>query len=148
MDPASLPATFFALLSLAIVGNVADIGEDARRKTLAWLRRMQRSDGSFGEVLGASGKVEGGRDMRYSYFATAVRWILREQENIEVDDIDVEALVGHIRGAQTFDGGLGESSEHESHGVFSSSTLGCVMNEWLIISSGLYILWNCGTGMS
>ena len=62
MDPANLPATFFALMALNFVGKVSEVD---RKKCLRWLQKLQREDGSFGETLGKDGKIEGGRDMRY-----------------------------------------------------------------------------------
>lgn len=70
--------------------------------------------------------IAGGRDMRYCYLAAVVRWALRgdvrEGEQGWVEDIDVDALVAYIRGGQTYDGGIAESSQHESHGEFSASS--------------------------
>ncbi|PSR84109.1 terpenoid cyclases/protein prenyltransferase alpha-alpha toroid [Coniella lustricola] len=106
-----------------------------RVKILRWLRRLQRpDDGSFGEVVyyspGMSEKnggqddqqeslVGGGRDMRYCYLAAAIRWMLRGDVPPDhpdyVEDIDVPALVNHIRRGQTYDGGFAESWRHESH---------------------------------
>lgn len=100
-DPANLAATFFALLSLNFVGRVTQANRNA---CLRWLRKMQREDGSFGEVLGNDGKIYGGRDMRYCLCASAIRWILRgdikSKSQLEVEDIDVDGLVRHIRNAQ------------------------------------------------
>lgn len=113
-----------------------------RAKTLRWLRRLQRSeDGSFGEVVyelpdlagqhqaggeggGKGGTtatiVGGGKDMRYCYLAATIRWILRgEGEDEEVEDIDVTALLAHIRRSQTYDGGFSESFRHESHAGYA-----------------------------
>lgn len=57
--------------------------------------------------------------MRYCYLAAAVRWMLRgdlDPSHPEfVEDIDVPALVAHIRRGQTYDGGFAESCAHESH---------------------------------
>lgn len=116
-----------------------------RVATLRWLRRLQRpDDGSFGEIVydapavptvlaaAAGGErggqqggrkkesvIAGGKDMRYSYLAAAVRWMLRGDLSPShpeyVEDIDVPALVAHIRRGQTYDGGFAESCAHESH---------------------------------
>ncbi|KAL2106538.1 hypothetical protein VUR80DRAFT_6578 [Thermomyces stellatus] len=122
---ANLAATYFALLLLAIAADedgCAFAGVD-RRLTLRWLRRLQRPDGSFGEVADGRGGVSGGRDMRYCYLAACIRWCLRgdvkEGDDAWVEDIDVDGLVGHIRRAQTYDGGMGESSQHESHAGYA-----------------------------
>ena len=98
MDPANLPATYFALLSLSFVGRLEKVH---RVKCLQWLKTLQRPDGSFGELITKEGVVEGGRDMRHCFVAMSVRWILRGYEkDPEIEDIDVEKLVGHIRAGQ------------------------------------------------
>lgn len=100
MDPANLPATFFAILSLSFVGRLDQM---RRRDCLRWLKTLQRQDGSFGELITAQGSIQGGRDMRYCYIATAIRWMLRGDhvtEKDEEDDIDVEKLVDHLRNGQ------------------------------------------------
>ena len=100
MDPANLPATYFAILSLSYVGSFEGI---MRSKCLRWLKSLQRDDGSFGELVTEDGRIHGGKDMRYCYVATAIRWMLGGDElsgeEIE-DDIDVEKLVDHIRSGQ------------------------------------------------
>lgn len=116
VDPANLPATYFAILSLGLVGDIRKI---ERIKCLQWLKKLQREDGSFGELLTPEGKIWGGRDMRYCYVAAAIRWILGgDRENSE-NDISVEGLVQHIRSGQTFDGGFSESSQHEAHAGYT-----------------------------
>lgn len=100
IDPANLPATYFAILSLGFVGGLEGV---KRKGCLEWLGRLQREDGSFGELVTVHGKVEGGHDMRHCYVASAVRWMLRGDvpagEKVE-GDIDVEGLVGHLRNGQ------------------------------------------------
>lgn len=120
MDPANLPATFFALLSLGLVEKGKPFSSVRRRQLMIWLRTLQREDGSFGELV-RDGKIEGGRDMRHCYCAAAVRWMLRGELHGEkaVEDIDVDKLVDHIRAGQTYDGGISESSQHEAHGTLS-----------------------------
>ncbi|KAA8576324.1 hypothetical protein MFRU_009g02130 [Monilinia fructicola] len=118
VDPANLPATFFAILSLAFVDGLADV---KRIECLQWLRRLQREDGSFGEFVTEDGKIQGGRDMRYCYVATAIRWMLTGDAHEERgdNDIDVEKLVGHLRAGQTYDGGISESAQHEAHAGYT-----------------------------
>lgn len=100
MDPANLPATFFAILSLGFVGRLDQI---RRRDCLRWLKTLQRHDGSFGEFITEEGIIEGGNDTRYCYLAAAVRWALtgdQVSEEEEKDDIDVEKMVDHLRRGQ------------------------------------------------
>ncbi|XXG93778.1 geranylgeranyl transferase type-1 subunit beta [Hypoxylon texense] len=121
-DPANanIAATYFALLLLGILAD--DDGSNAfvgvhRVETLQWLKKLQRDDGSFGEIIDEDGYVGGGRDMRYCYLAATIRWALGGPEAGE--DYDVDALVAHIRRGQTFDGGVAESSTHESHAGYA-----------------------------
>lgn len=100
-DPANLPSTFLALTALLTLGD--DLSRVKRRECLQWLKAMQRDDGSFGEVLGPAGAVEGGRDMRFCYVAAGTRYILRGRDvrDIEdVGDIDVHGLVAFIEACQ------------------------------------------------
>ncbi|KAH8602740.1 terpenoid cyclases/protein prenyltransferase alpha-alpha toroid [Bisporella sp. PMI_857] len=117
MDPANLPATSFALMTLSFVGRLDRV---ERVKCLRWLKRLQREDGSFGELVTREGVILGGGDMRYCYCAMAVRFILRgEGEVSDMEDIDVEKLVNHLRSGQTYDGGISESSQHEAHAGYA-----------------------------
>lgn len=104
VDPPNLAATYFAILSLTFVGALDQI---RRLDCLVWLSSLQRVDGSFGELVGLAGRIEGGRDMRYCLFAAVIRWVLRGDDNNrrtygqeDVEDFNVEALVNHIRSGQ------------------------------------------------
>lgn len=95
-DPADLGATFLALGALMVLGDSME--RVRRRECLEWLRGLQRGEGCFGEMRGKGGTVEGGGDVRFCYLAAGVRWMLRRgQQGEEVQDIDVEALVGFVR---------------------------------------------------
>lgn len=99
-DPANLPATYFALASLLVLGD--DFKRVRRRETLQWLPTLQRPDGSFGETL-VDGRVEGGMDTRFGYCATGVRHILRGTAEGTVDgvkDIRVDQFVHCVKLAE------------------------------------------------
>lgn len=103
-DPANIPATYFALAALLILGD--DFKRVKRKECLLWLHRMQREDGSFGETL-VDGEVEGGRDPRLGYCATGVRHILRGHGAVAisineqtVQDIDVDSFVRCVSAAE------------------------------------------------
>lgn len=123
---ANIAATFFALVLLAVAAEDDDGGARAafsgvrRRRLLRWLRRLQREDGSFGQNLW-DGEPVGGSDTRHSYLACSIRWMVRGDvrpgDEAWEEDIDVVATVGHIRQGQTYDGGLAEFYQHESHGA-------------------------------
>ncbi|KAJ5774593.1 Terpenoid cyclases/protein prenyltransferase alpha-alpha toroid [Penicillium paradoxum] len=115
-DPANVPATFFALVNLLILGD--DLSRVKRRECLEWLPTVQRADGSFGELVGPEGKVGGARDLRYCCCAAGIRYILRGRNETGLEgvaDIDVLGLVSFIEACQTYDGGMAESPFCESH---------------------------------
>jgi geranylgeranyl transferase type-1 subunit beta len=106
---ANIAATAFALMLLALVAKDETSARGAftsvnRQGTLRWLKRLQRGDGSFGEVVLDDGTIGGGGDMRYSYFAAIIRWCLRDEAQPGdagyVEDIDVKSLVAHTIRAQ------------------------------------------------
>lgn len=100
-DPANVPATFFALVNLLILGD--DLSRVKRRECLQWLPKLQRDDGSFGEVLGPGGRVEGNRDLRYCCCAAGTRYILRGKSGKgaeDVEDINVTGLISFIEKCQ------------------------------------------------
>ena len=100
-DPANLAATFFALASLAVLGDGLD--RVRRRECLEWIAKLQRGDGSFGETLGEEGRIEGGRDMRFCNTAAGIRWMLRGGRSNDPGDIDVEGLLGYIKSTEVYD---------------------------------------------
>lgn len=123
-DPAHMPGTFFALLTLLVLGD--DLAKVKRREILQWLVKMQRPEGGFGETLGVDDFVHGGNDSRFGYMATAIRWILRG--NLEgpcdgVPDIRVDDFVACVREAESYDGGISEAPYHEAHAGFTSCAI-------------------------
>ncbi|KAG6004404.1 hypothetical protein E4U21_001124 [Claviceps maximensis] len=136
---ANLAATFFALLLLGLAAETDDEAAAAfagveRNKLLRWIKRLQRPDGSFGQVLW-EGEAVGGRDTRHSYLASGIRWILREDVlegggdggNAALgEDIDVERMIDHVRHTQTYDGGAAEASDHESHAGYAYCAVGAL----------------------
>ncbi|KAK5173629.1 geranylgeranyl transferase type-1 subunit beta [Saxophila tyrrhenica] len=129
-DPANVPATYFALVALLVLGD--DFKRVKRRETLHWLRKMQRPDGSFGETL-VNGQIEGGRDPRYGYCATGARYILRGArsgpltlDGEDIRDIDVDAFVECVRLAEAFDGGIADQPYNEPHAGYTYCSLGAL----------------------
>ncbi len=97
-DPANVPATFFALVTLLILGD--DLSRVRRRECLTWLPKVQRKNGSFGETLGEHESIEGGSDLRFCCCAAGVRHILRGSQVTDVQDFDVDRLVMYIANCQ------------------------------------------------
>ncbi|KAL2215634.1 putative geranylgeranyl transferase beta subunit [Thermoascus aurantiacus ATCC 26904] len=126
-DPANVPATFFALATLLILGD--DLSRVKRKECLRWLPRVQREDGSFGELLSVDGQIAGGRDLRYCCCAAGIRYILRGRsgEGLEdVEDINVDKLVSFIEACQTYDGGISQASFCEAHAGLSYCAIGAL----------------------
>lgn len=115
-DPGNLPNTFFALAALLILGD--DLSHVKRRELLAWLPKLQRPDGSFGEILGFNDKIEGGRDLRYCCCAAGIAYILDpslESNQERTPSFDEQKLVSYILDCQDYSGGFGESPLREPH---------------------------------
>ncbi|CAP74307.1 Pc14g01660 [Penicillium rubens Wisconsin 54-1255] len=124
-DPANVPATFFALVNLLILGD--DLSRVKRRECLEWLPKVQRADGSFGELVGPEGSVGGPRDLRYCCCAAGIRYVLRgrSETGLEgVPDIDVLGFISFIEACQTYDGGMAESPFCESHSGHTYCAIG------------------------
>ncbi|PLB35711.1 protein geranylgeranyltransferase type I subunit CDC43 [Aspergillus candidus] len=126
-DPANVPSTFFALLMLVILGD--DLSRVKREECLRWLPMLQRDDGSFGEVLGPNDQIEGGGDLRFCCCGAGTRYILRGRNDDgvkDIEDIDVDKLVGFIEACQTYDGGVGEGPFCESHSGHTYCAIGAL----------------------
>ncbi|TGZ82852.1 terpenoid cyclases/Protein prenyltransferase [Ascodesmis nigricans] len=147
-DPANLPATFFAIVALVTLGD--DLSRVNRKEILEWLPILQRDDGSFGEWVleaheGDEGQICGGRDMRYIYFAAALRWMLRGKEGSGMEDIadwDTGKAVDFIIASQSYDYGIAEMPYHEAHAGMTYCALGAlsllgVLKETAINRDGL-----------
>lgn len=97
-DPSNVPATFFALVTLIILGD--DLSRVRRPECLAWLPKVQREDGSFGETLGEGDSIEGGSDLRFCCCAAGIRHVLRGRGGMDVQDFDVDRLFAYIAACQ------------------------------------------------
>jgi geranylgeranyl transferase type-1 subunit beta len=97
-DPANVPATFFALATLLVLGD--NLLRVRRHECLIWLPKVQREDGSFGETLGEDESIEGGSDLRFCCCAAGIRYILRGRQDTEAEDLNVDRLVGYVAACQ------------------------------------------------
>lgn len=98
-DPANIAATYFALVSLAILGD--DLARVEGSKCLTWLKRLQLQDGTFGEALSLGEEVQGGRDVRFCFCAAAIRWILGREAEAEAEgNIDVDRMMRFFEASQ------------------------------------------------
>ncbi|KAF9779952.1 hypothetical protein IL306_000938 [Fusarium sp. DS 682] len=105
---ANIAATFFALVLLGLAADGEDEARSAfngvdRIRLLKWLKGLQRQDGSFGQNFW-DGEIVGGRDMRHSYLASCIRWMLRgdvkEGDEGWVEDLNVDEMIAHIKRGQ------------------------------------------------
>jgi geranylgeranyl transferase type-1 subunit beta len=97
-DPGNIAGTYFALGSLAILGD--DMKRVDRQKILEWVKHMQWPDGSFGDLAaGTSGSVQGGQDVRFCMLAALTSSICgtstNPKEAIE-SNINAEALAKFV----------------------------------------------------
>lgn len=122
-DPGNLPNTFFALVSLLVLGD--DLGRVKRDQCLSWLPRLQRPDGSFGELLGADGVIEGGRDLRFCCCAAGIAYIFADpNEKPYRPTFDEDALIHYILSCQNDNNGFAESPLREPHSGLNYCAVG------------------------
>jgi geranylgeranyl transferase type-1 subunit beta len=96
-DVAHLPATYFAIALLLILGD--DLKRVNRQAILEELRKSQNEDGSFSPVLLGEEKF-GENDVRHVYAAIAVRYMLSPIKPEE--DINVPASLQYIQRCKVF----------------------------------------------
>ncbi|KAK6366168.1 geranylgeranyl transferase type-1 subunit beta [Lithohypha guttulata] len=117
-DPGNLPNTFFALAALLTLND--DLSRVRRKELLSWLPRLQRPDGSFGEILGPDDEIEGGRDLRYCCCAAGIAYILQDPATEPYQSpFDENRLIDYILSCQTYAGGFAESPLREPHSGLS-----------------------------
>lgn len=122
-DPGNLPNTFFALVSLLVLGD--DLGRVQRDQCLEWLARLQRPDGSFGEILGAEGKIEGGRDLRFCCCAAGIAYIFADPQKEDYKPpFNIDALIDYILNCQQYNAGFAESPLREPHSGLNYCAIG------------------------
>ncbi|KIW72169.1 hypothetical protein PV04_00387 [Phialophora macrospora] len=119
-DPANLPNTFFALATLVLLGD--DLARVKKRECLAWVRSLQRPNGSFGEFLGEDDAVEGADDPRHCMCAVGIMTILQGKregagkgKRGEKEPFDESGLRRYIANCQSIDGGIGQAPLLEPH---------------------------------
>ncbi|KAF3906199.1 hypothetical protein ABW20_dc0101335 [Dactylellina cionopaga] len=119
-DPATLPGTFFSLITLLSLGD--DLSRVNREETLDWLASLQRPDGSFAEMRSGIEGLEKDetvtRDPRFIYLAAAIRWLLRGEEGTlarPTKDIDIDQAVRYLQSSEAYDYGFGSRPGAESH---------------------------------
>jgi geranylgeranyl transferase type-1 subunit beta len=91
-DAGHLPALYFAIASLLILGD--DLERLDRPRALETMKRLQNEDGSFSPVLIEEDKF-GEVDVRHLYCAIATRELLSPIKAEE--DIDVKAAIRYIQ---------------------------------------------------
>lgn len=113
-DPASLPSTYLALLTLLILGD--DLVRLRREECLHWLGRLQKPNGSFADFQSEDGESVGKDDLRMCYCAVGTACILQAGCGAEAKlPFDETALMGFIANCQGHDGGFGQSPMLEPH---------------------------------
>lgn len=104
-DPANLPNTYFALATLLILGD--DLGRVRRRECLAWVKSLQRADGSFGEFLAEDNAVEGADDPRLCLCAVGTLKILQgDEHDIGIDEARLRQFIANCQVIESIYGNL------------------------------------------
>ncbi|KAJ8918095.1 hypothetical protein NQ315_011552 [Exocentrus adspersus] len=111
---AHIANTYSCLLSLIILGD--DLSRVDRRAILNTLRSLQLSNGSF---KGAKDGVED--DMRFVFCAASICYILDDWSGM-----DVERMVSFILNSISYDGGIGQGPELESHSGSTFCAVACL----------------------
>lgn len=95
--------TYSCLLTLIILGD--DLSRVNRREIVKSLKPLQLDDGSF------KGTLEGAEnDMRFVFCAASISYILNDWSGI-----NVERMVDFILKSISYDGGIGQGPDLESH---------------------------------
>ncbi|KAL1117784.1 hypothetical protein AAG570_004099, partial [Ranatra chinensis] len=99
-----LAMTYTGLASLVILGD--DLSRVNRQAIVKGVRALQQEDGSFcATLLGSE------NDMRFVYCAACVCYMLQDWSGM-----DMEKTISFIKKCMSYDYGLGQSPEVESHG--------------------------------
>ena len=97
-DPANLPNTYFALATLLILGD--DLARVRRKECLAWIKRLQRPSGSFGEFLGEEDEPLGGDDPRLCMVAMGSVKILMDKDGhgeMGIDQVKSQQFIANCQ---------------------------------------------------
>lgn len=99
-----LAMTYTGLASLVILGD--DLSRINRTAIIEGVRALQQEDGSFCATLAGSES-----DMRFVYCAACVCYILQDWSGM-----DVERTISYIMRSMSYDYGIAQAPELESHG--------------------------------
>lgn len=108
-----LHCTLSALQVLLMCGALDSLGQDRRRKTVAFIRSMQLPDGSF------QGDEFGEVDTRFVYSGVQALAILQA-----LDQQVVDGAVAYVLRCRNYDGGFGAVPGSESHAAQAFVCLG------------------------
>ena len=134
-DVANLPACYFALAGLSVLGD--DLSRVNWTRLGQFLVSVQRRDGGFGEWVLEGGldgeggrRIMGGEDMRFMYCAMAVRWIMQNHgpgRHLEgVRDIDVDGCVRFIKASMV--------GKHNNNSQGKKSSSPTILRPYMLIT--------------
>lgn len=125
-DPANLHNTYMGLVTLLVLGD--DLRRVRRKECLRWVKSLQKPNGCFGEMVGEADKVLGKDDLRSSYCATGIVYILSEHSDQEVW-LDSDRILRYVANCQDTEGAFGQAWLREAHAGLNfcaMATLGCL----------------------
>ncbi|UZP41685.1 hypothetical protein NXS19_009501 [Fusarium pseudograminearum] len=144
-DSTRLTFACFTISSLDLFSVPLSSSErDAVRR---WVLSLQHPAGGFcgssTHALSGQEAYKGTANIAATFFAlvllglaaenedeASIRWMLRgdvkEGDEAWVEDLDVDKMIAHIKRGQTYDGGVAESSQHESHAGYAYCAIGAL----------------------
>ncbi|ETN38511.1 uncharacterized protein HMPREF1541_06546 [Cyphellophora europaea CBS 101466] len=125
-DPANLHNTYMGLVALLVLGD--DLGRVKRTECLRWVKQLQKSNGCFGEMVGEDNVALGKDDLRSSYCAAGIIYILGSETDNE-QWLDKEGVLRYVSNCQDTEGAFGQAWLREAHAGLNfcaMATLGCL----------------------
>lgn len=125
-DPANLHNTYMGLVTLLMLGD--NLSRVHRNECLRWVQSLQKPNGCFGEMLGEADEVLGKDDLRSTYCAAGIVYVLSDQTD-EESWLDKDRTLRYVANCQDIEGAFGQAWLREAHAGLNfcaMATLGCL----------------------
>lgn len=125
-DPANLHNTYLGLATLLVLGD--DLKRVRRKQCLRWVKSLEKPNGCFGDMIGEDGEILGKDDLRSSYCAAGIVYILRNDHDEEAW-LNKERILRYVANCQDVEGAFGQAWLREAHAGLNfcaMATLACL----------------------